>query len=194
MKKTLLALAASAAFSAPAFATVIDFESTGSRADYNDLDYAIDGFLFNATMDNIDVGANGPWEVNGPAHGGSYAALNNYGGYGEITRADGAAFTFHGLWIKNWYHQGDAQGSIVGYRNGAVVGAVDLISRSGAWTEVTATFTDIDALRIDLAAIFLIDDIALDQAAHDVPEPTSLALFGLGVAGLLSARRTLRKA
>lgn len=97
MKKTLLALAAATVLATPAFATVIDFEKTGTRYDYNDLHDAIDGFGFNYTMDKIDVSADGPYAANGPAHSGDFAALNNYGGYGEITRADGGTFTFSSL-------------------------------------------------------------------------------------------------
>lgn len=195
MKKTLLALAASTILATPAFATVIDFESTGTRGAYNNLDYAIDGFRFNHTMDNIDVSANGIWSFAGPAHSGSFAALNNYAGVGEITRADGGTFTFNSLWVKNWFSVGDKEGSVLGLRDGAVVASVAATSHNAEWNQTIGNFTDIDTLRVDLGnIIFVLDDIALNEATGKVPEPASLALLGLGAAGLLSARRKSRKA
>lgn len=95
------ALVAAVSFSAQA--TQIDFESTGSLNNYNALDYAIDGFVFNHTMDNVDISAGAPWSGSGPAHSGRYAALNNYGGVGEITLQGGGTFSFQNMWLKDWY-------------------------------------------------------------------------------------------
>jgi hypothetical protein len=189
MKKAIFALLVSAAFAAPAFATVIDFESTGTPDAYNELDYVIDGYRFNETLDNVDVGPDGRWERFGPAHSGIFAAINNYGGAGEIRRDDGGTFTFNSLWIKNWYADEGGSGTVSGLRNGLVVASVAVTSMND-WSEIVGNFTGIDTLRIDLPdAIFLLDDIRLDEPIGAVPEPGSLALLGLGAAGLLSARR-----
>src|SRR5689334_7746892 len=104
MKKTLAAICLLAgAAAAPAFAgTIIDFEASGTPGNVNSLDYAIDGYMFNFTMDNIDISPSSPWAGQGPAHSGSFAALNNYWGVGEIFRQDGGTFTFDNLWIKTW--------------------------------------------------------------------------------------------
>jgi len=192
MKTKLLALIAAAVLATPAFATVIDFESTGARYDYNKLNYAIDGFLFNETMDSFDVSPDGPYAAYGPAHSGYFAALNNFGGYGEITRADGGTFTFDSLWIKNWFNTGEVGGTIFGLRNGDVVASLAVSSPSGSWREIVGNFTGIDTLRIGIDSFYLIDDIGLTKTT-DVPEPASLALLGLGAAGLLAARRKRRQ-
>lgn len=188
--KTLTALIVAGALlaSASASATVIDFESTGTPGAVNNLDYPIDGFVFNFTMDNIDLSNPGWWSFYGPAHSGSFAALNDYNGVGIITKTDGSAFSFDSMWLENWGHSHGAPGSIVGLRNGEVVAQVSAGLNPG-WTQVVGHFTNIDALRIDFNnQVFLVDDIVLD-ASTNVPEPGSLMLVGLGLAGLCSAAR-----
>jgi len=190
MKRVLYAFAASALiFSSSAFATVIDFESTGTPNAYNNLDYPIDGFRFNFTMDNIDLSANW-WAGTGPAHSGIFAGLNNYGGIGSITRDDHATFAFNGLWVKNWFDSTSRVGTITGLLNGNVVAQMTANS-SGDWSHVAANFTNIDTLNFDFGNYFLVDDISLNNATppNDVPEPGSLALFGLGAAALMTRLR-----
>jgi hypothetical protein len=58
-KKSITATAMALA-SISAQVTLIDFESTGTPGNYNALNYAIDGFLFNFTMNNVDISAGTP--------------------------------------------------------------------------------------------------------------------------------------
>jgi hypothetical protein len=191
MNKLLLALAVTAASCTPALATTIDFESTGTPHSVNALDYTIDGFRFNETMDNVDIN-DSPWMGTGPAHSGSFVALNDFGGAGTITRDDGATFTFNSLWVKNWFDSSARTGSLIGLRNGDVVAQVNATS-NGNWTQATGNFANIDTLRFDFGNFFMIDDVTLNDVSQ-VPEPGTLAIVGLGLAGLLSARRKARKA
>ncbi len=187
--KKLIAATFMALASISAQATLIDFESTGTPGNVNELDYSIDGFLFNFTMNNVDISAGTPWQGNGPAYSGRFAALNDYGGTGEITKIGGGAFSFESLWLKSWYGS-EISGTISGWSNGAQVGSV-----SGAWnswTKFTGNFANIDTLRISTDGIFLVDDISLNSASvSPVPEPETYAMLlaGLGLMGGMARRR-----
>lgn len=183
-------LVAATLLSTSAFATVVNFDASGTKGVYNGLDYAIDGYQFNATMDNIDISASSPWASSGAAKSGAFAGLNNWGGVGEITRVDGATFTFNSLWLKGWMN-GMVTGTVVGLLNGVQVAEI-AVSSSNVWTLVSGNFANIDMLRIDVSGFFLVDDINLNEPAN-VPEPASLMLVGLGLAGLYAAGRTARR-
>ncbi len=171
-------------------ATTIDFEASGTPGTYNALDYPIDGFIFSHTMDNIDVGPAGSWSGTGPAHSGTFAALNNYGGAGVITLAAGGTFSFENLWLKSWFGSASTMtvtGSLNGVDVGSVSGTVNM-----EWVNFVGNFSAIDTLTITptTGGNFLVDDIALNSM-DPVPEPESYAMLlaGLGLLGCMAKRR-----
>ncbi|HEY0268010.1 MAG TPA: PEP-CTERM sorting domain-containing protein [Methyloradius sp.] len=183
----------SASFSA--HATVIDFESTGTPNSINNLDYDIDGFIFNTTMTNVDISSSSPWARNGAAYSGDFAALNDqYGGHGEMTLLSGGTFDFNNLYLKGWWND-PVDVTITGLLGGTVIGSITQSSGT-TWTNFIGNFVGIDTLHIAVPStpgpvgyLFLIDDIRVNEP---VPEPQTYAMFlaGLGLIGFTARRKS----
>lgn len=176
-------------FPGVAGATTIDFESTGTPGTWNYLDYPIDGYIFNATMDNLDSAY---WGLPAAGHGGSFAALNNYGGIGELSRQDGKLFSLSKLNFINWY--GNIAGTtfiVTGFKAGSEV-ATATMTGSDQWQSISTNFSAVDKVTFELRYqgspnIFVIDDIVVNS----VPEPETYAMLlaGLGLLGFMVRRK-----
>lgn len=136
------------------------------------------GYNFSSTLDWLDLSGSS-WNYG--AHSGEFGILNNNGGVGTITKADGSDFLFGGLWAKRWANNNaNRTGTLQGYINGSLVWSVA--------TTINATFqlfgaqaSVIDELRLGFGGNYLVDDIEL----NNVPVPAAAWLFGSAMIGLV---------
>ena len=204
MKSVLAALAVWIIGSSSASATTLTFEDVpGSTSNwYGDIP-TYQGFIFNYTLDWIDL-VDSYWSYG--AKSGEFAVLNNYGGTGVISAANGGHFSFDGLWAKAWGTQPESDGFsnlfgfLEGWSDGQRVWGIDT-ALNGSYQHFGPQAGLIDELHLGFGNHFLADDIQLTEHVSvggevaAVPLPSSLGLLLGGVGGIaFAARRCKRQA
>jgi hypothetical protein len=178
---------------------VLNFDDFGTALlvplgpDYPPYRGVYNGFQFGSTsaFDRIDV-IRLPF-ADRVAHSPNSSVLNNDTGSAVITAEGGGLFSFGSVWVTSFnpaYNFGLRE--IKGFRGGYEVASVT-VDLNGEWQRVVGGFSDIDRLELQLGDFFLFDDLALNEPAPAVPEPSTLLLLGSAVLGLTSLRRRRAK-
>ncbi|KQW87876.1 hypothetical protein ASC94_25620 [Massilia sp. Root418] len=193
--------AAVLAISAQAGATVIDFN--GQAQGYYTGAYG--AVLANTLTLSTDGGAlfMGPGYGGGDSSSYAYNGTDFLMGYSNLTftRVGSATFSLQSLDLKDW-GGGITSTTVTGYfaNGGSIVRQISLDSTANYSKQVgndftkyaLSGFTGLSSFSILSNGYWLaVDNITINAAA--VPEPGTLAVFGLGLAGLAAMRRRKQK-
>lgn len=201
MKKSLTTtafLAACILFSSfSANAAVVNFEDTGgSSLAYRGLSFADQGLTFTVATGEFQYTVDGnetPLPAEGVNNGTNFYIASPQT---NITATDGSAFSLNQIDLGLSLFTFPTQDAVLTgfFSNGSSFSTTVSLNDTSFQTFLLAGFDDITRLNVALANGYVaIDNINFTQNNANVPEPGTVALFGLGLFGFLASRRRLAK-
>lgn len=144
------------------------------------------------------------WFVGSTSESNSYANaaksgsnyLSNGGNVTGLTVSSPTDFTFNGAWFAAPIHSNPAEWiNITAYGAGnALIGSTGNVAIDSTHKWVGANFANVQSLNITRGdGWFAMDDFTFNETVNAVPEPGSVALFGLAFLGLAATRRRKQK-
>ncbi len=133
---------------------------------------------------------------NTPAHSGDYGIVNNFGTNPlGLSIASSNTFDFNGAWISGWHFNAPSQVKAQGFDNlGNLVAETNWMAVTvGVNTYLASSFNNVTRVDFLGGGYFTIDDFTYNNESAPVPEPTTMLLFGTGLAGLLGIRINRKK-
>jgi len=189
----LLSITLCCSLSGIAQANVIDFEGVTTSTCQAGTGAKFDGFTLGASTSRSGAGVNSTSACSSivpTAHSGNKYALNHNLYAGVLTR-DIGTFSLDSLWVHTDIRVGTTTVQFKGLDiNGNTLYDLNLAGVGASWAQVNFSgWANVKTLTWDPIgnANIGIDDITFDTAA--VPEPSSIALIGLAMAGLSFSRR-----
>jgi len=198
LRRSLRSFAAAATLAAvvamPVTAQVIDFEYADAASDA----VLAQGYAGFNWLGGFGTGSwvNGEWSdlsglypglnLNQPVSG-KNSVWSNGGTNLTFSKVGGGTFDFNSVWLASAF-QGPQTQTVNGYLNTVLVQTSTVNLSGGGMQQFTFDFTGVDAVDFSTQGYNLVvDDITLNSQV--VPEPSSFALIGVGLAGLLAVLR-----
>lgn len=123
--------------------------------------------------------------------------ISNGNDVNDLIISKASDFTFNGAWFAAPTHSSPAEWiNITAFGAGnALIGSTGNVAINGTEKWIAANFANVRSLKITRGdgGWFTMDDLTFNEGASAIPEPTSVALFGLAFLGLAAARRRKQK-
>jgi len=197
-KATLLSIATLVvSMASTAGATVLDFEGL-ITSDSGPIPAGYGGFTWNSTYLLSDNSYTGAWGNTYGSPSGEYAAFSSGDDDGtrNKTVTSSVSFDFTGAYFTGWAENDLPMGStaasliINGYNGATLVDSTIFGLPTDAYSWVQVDFigvTKLEFLTPEYPDYWLMDDFTYNES--QIPEPTTLALMGIGLAGIGFARK-----